>query len=142
MIADGKRRWRRGTRPAEALKNPDHPYTMKLADGRTLFVEVPGRWVHYGRGGKAELLPDAVDFLDRVRALATSALDRPPSPGFVTALREGLGMTQAELGAVLGVDKLTVSRWERGTVRPSAESLKALDDVRQKAIRKGVTLPT
>lgn len=142
MIADGKRRWRRGTRPAETLKQPDLPFTMKLADGRTLFVEVPGRWVRYGHKGKAELLPDAVDFLDRVRALATSALDRPPSPGFVTALREGLGMTQAELGAVLGVDKLTVSRWERGTVRPSAESLKALDEVRRMAIRRGVTLPT
>jgi len=113
---------------------------MKLADGRTLYVEIPGRWVTKDRGGEALLLPEAVSFLDRIRALAMK-LDRPPSPGFIMALREALGLTQLEFGEQLGVDKMTVSRWERGTLRPSAASLEALENLRKQAGRRGVTIP-
>ncbi len=133
-------RKRRGRPPAAQLANPDLPYTMKLPDGRTLFVEVPGRWVTKDRDGSPVFLPGAVRFLDRVRALATK-LDRAPSPGFITSLREGLGMTQAEFGERIGVDKMTVSRWERGTLRPSDESLAAVAKLRDKATRSGVTIP-
>ncbi|NOT02637.1 MAG: helix-turn-helix domain-containing protein [Phycisphaerales bacterium] len=92
------------------------------------------------RDGSPAFQPEAVKFLDRVQALATSIADRPPSPGFILSLREGLGFTQKELGERLGVDKLTVSRWERGVVRPSAESLQTMESLRREAIRKGVTL--
>lgn len=132
---------RRGPGPAKQLSNPDLPYTMKLPDGRTLYVEVPGRWVTSDRDGKPALLPDGVAFLDRVRALAIK-LDRPPSPGYISALREALGMTQKEFGETIGVDKMTVSRWERGALRPSDESLAVIEDLRKKAVRKGVTIPT
>jgi transcriptional regulator with XRE-family HTH domain len=71
-----------------------------------------------------------------------SALEHPPSPGYITRLREGLGLTQKELGLRIGVDKMTVSRWERGTLRPSGESLAALEKARREAVRKGVALPT
>jgi len=54
----------------------------------------------------------------------------------------GLGLTQEELGARLGVDKMFVSRWERGQIRPSAESLAALEAVRREAVRKGVVIPS
>jgi DNA-binding transcriptional regulator YiaG len=133
-------RKRRGRPPAAQLSTPDFPYTMKLPDGRTLFVEVPGRWMTRDRDGSPAFLPDAVRFLDRIQALA-QRLDRPPSPGFVTSLREALGLTQAEFGERIGVDKMTVSRWERGALRPSDESLKALEDLRKRATRSGVAIP-
>jgi len=135
-----KPRRRRGRPRAVALLQPDYPYTMKLPDGRTLFVEVPGRWVTADRGGEPAFLPPAVAFLDRVRVLALK-LDRSPSPGYITTLREALGLTQKELGERIGVDKMTVSRWERGTLRPSAESLSALEKLRREAVRKGVVIP-
>ncbi len=131
---------RRGRPPAAQLANPDLPYTMKLPDGRTLYVEVPGRWVTKDRDGSPAFLPEAVRFLDRVQALA-QRLDRPPSPGFITSLREALGMTQAEFGERIGVDKMTVSRWERGTLRPSDESLAAIAKLRDRATKSGVTIP-
>lgn len=132
---------RRGRPPAAQLANPDLPYTMRLPDGRTLYVEVPGRWVTTDRDGKPAFLPGGVDFLDRLRALAIK-LDRPPGPGFITALREALGLTQKEFGEQLGVDKMTVSRWERGALRPSDESLDAIEELRRKAVRRGVAIPT
>jgi len=140
MTANVKPLRRRGRPPAAQLANPDLPYTMKLPDGRTLYVEVPGRWVTVERDGKPAFLPGGVDFLDRLRALAIK-LDRPPGPGFITALREALGLTQKEFGEQLGVDKMTVSRWERGTLRPSDESLAAVENLRRKAVRRGVTIP-
>src|SRR5687768_2547494 len=36
----------------------------------------------------------------------------------IVALRERLGVSQAELGRRLGVDQATVSRWERGLQAP------------------------
>ena len=66
----------------------DYPYTMKLPDGRSVYVEVPGRWVTKDRGGEVAFLPQAVRFLDRVRALATplNAIQSSPSPGFIATL--------------------------------------------------------
>jgi DNA-binding transcriptional regulator YiaG len=133
-------RKRRGRPPAAQLSKPDLPFTMKLPDGRTLYVEVPGRWVTEDRDGSPALLPDAVRFLDRIQALA-QRLDRPPSPGFITSLREALGLTQAEFGERVGVDKMTVSRWERGALRPREASLRAIDDLRRRAVRTGVAIP-
>jgi len=131
-------------RPQRRQPEGDYPYTMKLPDGRRLYVEVPGRWVTRDRGGDAAFLPQAVRFLDRVRALAMPlhATRTGPSPGFIATLRKALGLTQRELGERVGVDKMTVSRWERGTVHPSAESLTELEKVRRQAVRKGVPIPT
>ena len=35
---------------------------------------------------------------------------------------------------------MTVSRWERGAVRPGAEAMKAPDKLKRDAARKGVTI--
>lgn len=141
-LVKGKVSKRRGRPHPKQLLQPGFPFTAKLPDGRTLLVEVPGRWTTTDRSGQTALLPAGVRFIDRLCALATGLgnAKRPPSPGFITALREGLGLTQAELGERLGVDKLSVSRWERGAVRPSAESLAALEAVRREAVRKGVVI--
>lgn len=131
---------RRGRKPAAQLARPGLPYTMKLIDGRTVCVEVPGRWVTKDRSGEIAFLPEAVAFLDRVRAVFMSALDRPPSPGYITRLREALGMTQGQFGEQIGVDKMTVSRWERGTMRPSEQTLQGIEKLRRQSIRRGVVV--
>ncbi len=139
-MATTMKKKRRGRPRAAQLMQPDLPYTMKLPDGRTVFVEVPGRWVSKDRSGEIAFLPGGVHFLDRVRALALT-LHSTPSPGFISSLREAVGLTQAELGERIGVDKLTVSRWERGALRPSDESLAKLEKLRADAVRRGVVIP-
>ncbi len=135
----GSPRKQRGRPPARRLSEPEFPYTMRLPDGRTVYVEVPGRWVSQDRNGAPAFAPDAVAFLDRIRALATR-LDQAPSPGYITSLRQALGLTQSEFAEEIGVDKLTVSRWERGVLRPGNESLRAIDKFRRKAVQRGVTI--
>ena len=49
-------------------------------------------------------------------------------------------MTQEQFGASLGVNKLTVSRWERGELRPGPSSLKRLRKLRDMAARRGVVV--
>jgi DNA-binding transcriptional regulator YiaG len=114
---------------------------MKLPHGRTLLLEVPGRWVIADRDGTPAFLPEAVRFLDRVRAACLSVLDRPPSPAFLTTLREALGLTQRGFGVQVGVDKMTVSRWERGALRPSRSALTAIEHLRKSALRRGIAIP-
>lgn len=43
--------------------------------------------------------------------------------------REELGMTQAQLAAALGVAQNHISRWERGTVNPSADTLRKMAEI-------------
>ncbi len=130
----------RGRKAGAERRQPDYPYILKLRDGRRLFVEIPGRWVTTDRDGEVAFLPPAVELLDRIQVLATPASDRPPTPGYIATLRKALGLTQERLGQRLGVDKMTISRWERGTVKPSRESVVALDHLRKQSVRKGVTL--
>ncbi len=69
-----------------------------------------------------------------------SAMDRAPSPGYITRLREGLGLTQEQFGRRIGVDKMSVSRWERGTMRPSESAVNAIEKLRKDSVRHDVTL--
>src|SRR5688572_25674610 len=105
MATLSKARRRRGRMPDPKLTQPDFPYTMKLPAGRTLLVEIPGRWMSHDKVYGPVFRPDAVRYLDRIRALAVplSASKRAPTPGYITALREGLGLTQEEMGLRLGV---------------------------------------
>ncbi|MEK6643839.1 MAG: helix-turn-helix transcriptional regulator [Planctomycetota bacterium] len=134
---------RRGRRPAQQLSRPDYPFVMKLADGRRLFIEIPGRLMTEDRGGEPAFLPGAVKLIDQAQVLAMSldTFRAGPSPGYITTLREALGMTQQEFGEKVNVDKMTVSRWERGTVRPSVEALKRIEKLRRGAVRRGVSIP-
>ena len=60
--------------------------------------------------------------------------------GSLAALRDALGMTQQQLGRRIGRSKLTVSRWERGTLRPSQEALGKLYALAAELKRRGVEL--
>jgi len=132
---------RRAGRPRRAeLSAPGIPYTMRLADGRTVFVEVPARTAVRDRGGELAFTPEGVRFLDRIRALASN-LEAAPSPAFITALREAAGFTQEELGRRIGRHKLTVSRWECGTLHPDREALKRLRKLFQELRTSGMVLP-
>lgn len=53
-------------------------------------------------------------------------------PAQVLAIRQALGLSQALFGRMLGAHKMTVSRWERGTLTPSA-SMAAMMHVFQMA---------
>jgi len=112
---------------------------MRLADGRTIAVEIPGRWMSRDRDGSLALLPPAVRFLDQLQ-VAFSPLRTPPSPPYIRTLREALGLTQSQLGDRLGVAKITVSRWERGDLRPGAQSLAKLDALRRDCVKQGIAL--
>lgn len=45
----------------------------------------------------------------------------------VKKLREKLGLTQVEFAARLGVNPITISRWERGICRPSKLALTQIE---------------
>ncbi len=130
---------RRDQRRSGHDEQPDVPYMMKLPDGRSLYVEVPGRYCVRDRSGRVAFTPDGVRFLDRVRALAMP-LNTPPRPTFLSNVRQALGMTQAEFGEAVGVEKMTVSRWERGASRPGTQALERLRRMVARAKRRGVLL--
>lgn len=136
-----KRRPGRGSRRrrSENDEQADVPYVMKLPDGRTLYVEVPGRYAERDRSGRVAFAPEGVRFLDRVRALALP-LTTPPRPAFISNVRQALGMTQTEFGEAVGVDKMTVSRWERGASRPGSQALGRLRRMVARAKRRGILL--
>lgn len=116
-----------------------YPYSMRLADGRHLFIELPPGSVTRDPDGELVLRPQAARLIDRMRVMARDLPDRP-TPGWIRTLREALGLTQREMGERAGVDKLSVSRWERGEVRPGPGSVEALRRLRKQAARRGVVM--
>ena len=118
-------------------KSSGFPYTLRLADGRTVAVEVPPAMVVKDRGGDVAFTPAGVRFIDRVRVLFLPM--RPdPTPGFVRTLRGALGMTQGQFAEAVGIDKMTVFRWEKGSLRPSPASVRRIERLRAKGVRRGV----
>jgi DNA-binding XRE family transcriptional regulator len=119
---------------------PDMPYTMRFSDGRTLAVLVPGRMTVKDLGGELCFTPAGTRFLDQLQDLFMP-LDRTPSPALLRTLREALSLTQEQYGDRAGVDKMTVYRWERGELKPAERSVAKIQEIREQAIRHGVTLP-
>jgi DNA-binding XRE family transcriptional regulator len=115
-----------------------YPYTMSLGNGVTVYVEVPASMVRK-EDGEIAFTPAGIRFLDRVRAAGTP-IGETMTPGHIAALRAALGMTQEAFGKAVGVNKLTVSRWERGELRPNRTSLAAIRQLRRKQARQGVAI--
>ena len=88
----------RETKRAPSRTPRDVPFTMRLPDGRTLCVEVPGEFVTQDRGGELAFLPEGVRFLDRVKVTVMSAWDAA-SYRYIAVLRDALDMTQEEFAA-------------------------------------------
>lgn len=104
-------------------------------------LTIPAEWVALDKTGEVCLRPAAVHWLDKLRALYTP-IDRTPTPGFLRTLRQALNLTQAELGRRVGVNKITVSRWECGAAKPGVQAIQSLIRVRAAALRKGLPIAT
>ena len=117
----------------------DHPFTALMPDGRTLFVLVPARWCERDISGEVCFKPHAVRLIDRIQVMAMK-MPANPSPGFILTLRDALGLTQSKLAKLVGVDAMTVSRWERGAVRPSPAAVRKIEKLRRDAGRKGLLI--
>ena len=55
-------------------------------------------------------------------------------PNPITAARQRLGKSQDELGAFVGVDGMTVSRWERGESLPQRRFWPKLEEICERPI--------
>jgi DNA-binding transcriptional regulator YiaG len=58
------------------------------------------------------------------------------SPHQIRALRKQLELTQQELADRIGAQRVSVSRWEIGTSRPTGAYLKLLMELKKKAQAK------
>ena|SRR5438552_1785867 len=121
-------RWKPGT---------DFPYVLPLNDS-LLAISLPAAWLKPDRSGQPLLLPPAIRALDRLRALFQT--QQPPTPGFITTLRHALSLTQTQFGHKLGVSKMTISRWERGRLRPSKPAVARLRKLQHRSLREGVLI--
>jgi DNA-binding transcriptional regulator YiaG len=116
----------------------DLPYVVSLGGGSLLAINLCAQWLKPDRSGKPLLLPPAVRALDRLRAVF--AAQQSLTPGLIRSLREAVGLTQAEFGQMVGVSKMTVSRWECGRIRPSATASAAILRLQAEARREGVRI--
>lgn len=115
----------------------DFPFVMRLPGQRAVAMMIPGEWVAVDRSDEVAFRPAAVRWLDRMRALFMRKIEHA-SPGLVRSLREAMDLTQEQLATRLGVTKMTVSRWERGTMKPSETALHNLVRLRDRAVRRGL----
>ncbi len=113
------------------------PYAIDLGAGRTLVVELTPAEYCYDLDAELVFTPAGCRRLDKVRAAAVDMPDEL-SPGWIKTFRATLGLTQAELGEALNIVKLTVSRWERGAVRPRLAAVRTMRLLRKQAARNGV----
>jgi DNA-binding transcriptional regulator YiaG len=105
-----------------------------------LAVTLRADWLKPDRAGQPLLLPPAVRAVDRLRAVFAD--QEKITPGFIISLREGMRLTQAQLGHNLGVSKMTVSRWERGKMRPGHRAASAILKLQAHARATGVKIDT
>lgn len=71
-----------------------------------------------------------------LRDVALDKVDRagPPSPREIVAIREGARMSQAVFARLLDVSTGTLSKWERGELRPRGPAGRLLRIIKRKGI--------
>ena len=116
----------------------DLPYVVSFGEGGLLAINLRAAWLKADRSGQPLLLPPAVRALDRLRAVF--AAQERLTPGFITSLREAMGLTQSELAEKVGVSKMTVSRWECGRMQPGPAMANAILKLQAEARRDGVKI--
>jgi DNA-binding XRE family transcriptional regulator len=115
----------------------DYPYVMRLSGQRAIALTIPGNWVVIDKTGAVGFRPPAVRWLDKLRALYMR-ISQSPTPGFIRTLRQAMNLTQEQFALKVGVGKMSVYRWESGTMRPSGRVMKALTKLRAAALRRGL----
>lgn len=133
----GERRTKRGC-DAKSV-NRGVPYTMRLTNGRTVYIDVPAEMTISDLGGEIAFTPAGMRLLDRVRALV---MDTPanPSPAYFATVREALGWSQAQLARRIGKSQRAIARWERGLAHPDERTVKKLSALVRRAAAGGVIL--
>lgn len=61
--------------------------------------------------------------------------------GRLRTARRGAGLTQKELAVALGVESITVSRWERGVTAPSLARLRRIAEITETTVSDLVRAP-
>ena len=61
--------------------------------------------------------------------------------GRLRTARRSLGLTQKQLAVELGVESITVSRWERGVTTPSLPRLRRIAEITETAVSDLVRAP-
>ena len=112
---------------------------MQLSGGRSFYIELPAQFVARDRDGSVLIKPAGVQYLDKVRALAMRS-EIEPSAAFITSARHALGVTQPQFARRLHKSTITIKRWEAGTLRPGADSVRRLRQVLGRAAKRGVVL--
>ena len=71
-----------------------------------------------------------------MRDLALDAIPRPapPSPHEIVAIREAANMSQAVFARLLDVSTGTLSKWERGEIKPRGPAGRLLQIIKHKGI--------
>ncbi len=115
------------------------PYTMRLTNGRTVYIDIPAEMTVSDPGGELAFTPAGVRLLDRVRALTMDTPARP-SPAYLATVREALGWSQAQLARRIGKSQHAVARWEQGLTRPGDDSVEKLSAIIRQAAAGGVIL--
>jgi putative transcriptional regulator len=71
-----------------------------------------------------------------MRNLAFDKIDRtgPPTPREIIAIREGAHMSQAVFARLLDVSTGTLSKWERGQLKPRGPANRLLQIIRAKGV--------
>ena len=71
-----------------------------------------------------------------MRDLALDKMQRaaPPSPREITAIREGARMSQAVFARLLDVSTGTLSKWERGEIKPRGPAGRLLHIIKHKGV--------
>jgi DNA-binding transcriptional regulator YiaG len=120
---------------------PGHAYVGKLPNGRYFAVELPEGAAEYDAStGELILQPPAIHLLDRLQVLL-SPLPPTTTANRLRLLREMLGMSLDQFAGALHLTRNLIEDWEAGRCAPSAAHLAALEQLRQHALRTGVTLP-
>ena len=93
----------------------------------------------FGAGGRSGLVgafkgPFCLPALDNARI---NCYKTNMSPRQVKALRKALNLTQQQLADLIAAQRVSVARWETGASRPTGAYLKALQELAEKAKRKG-----
>ena len=76
-----------------------------------------------------------------MRAVSLGTRDGGEVGGRLRTARRSAGLTQKQLAEALGVESITVSRWERGVTSPSLPRLRRIAEITETTVSDLVRVP-